>query len=217
MLKAAGAGRVVLCDSKGVVREDRTDLTAMKRKHAARTAARTVGEAMRGAHVFIGVSVADCVRPEEVLAMAEFPAVFAMANPDPEIRPEAVRAAMGRRPYVMATGRSDYPNQVNNVLGFPFLFRGALDAGAGEINLAMKQAAAGALAAVAREPVPPQVQDLYPDTPLAFGPQYLIPKPFDRRLFVEVSLAVALAATSSGAGKPFDPGAYRASLEARRA
>jgi malate dehydrogenase (oxaloacetate-decarboxylating)(NADP+) len=215
MLKAAGVADVTLCDSRGVVRADRTDLTPKKREHAVQGSAKTVGEALRGAHVFVGVSVADCIKPADVLAMAPFPAILAMANPDPEIRPDIVREAMGQRPYVMATGRSDYPNQINNVLGFPFLFRGALDAGAKSINLAMKTAASHALAAVAREPVPEDVQRLYAGSTLIFGPSYIIPKPFDRRLFVEVSFAVAQAAVQSGAASGFDLATYRHQLEER--
>ncbi len=217
MLKAAGARHVVLCDSKGTVRNDRTDLNAKKREHAVATSATTVGEALRDAHVFVGVSAADCIQPAEIAAMAAYPAILAMANPDPEIKPEAVAAALGKRPYVMATGRSDYANQINNVLGFPFLFRGALDVRATAINLPMKQAAAAALARVAQWPVPPEVQAVYPEQPLVFGPGYIIPKPFDRRLFVEVSLAVAAAAIRSGVAQPVDLDAYRQILEVRNA
>ncbi len=222
MLKAAGAADVVLCDSKGVVREDRADLNPMKRRHAVRTKFRTLSEALRGAHALVGVSTADCVEPAWVRNMAPFPAVFAMANPDPEIRPEAVAAALGKKPYVMATGRSDYPNQINNVLGFPFLFRGALDVRARAINLAMKQAAARALAELARRPVPDPVRKLYRDPGLEFGPGYIVPKPFDRRLFVEIPAAVARAAVESGAARRPPRGgaawltAYRAALARRR-
>ena len=215
MLKAAGTISVTLCDSRGVVHLDRTDLTPKKREHAVSTPARTVGDALRGAHVFVGVSVAGCIKAADVRAMDAFPAILAMANPDPEIRPEVVREAMGQRPYVMATGRSDYPNQINNVLGIPFLFRGALDAEAKSINLAMKTAAANALSAVAREPIPEDVRRLYTSENLEFGPAYIIPKPFDRRLFVEVSFAVAQAAVQSGAASDFDLSAYRRSLEQR--
>jgi malate dehydrogenase (oxaloacetate-decarboxylating)(NADP+) len=215
MLKTAGVRNIVLCDTKGVIHDGRTDLTAKKREHAVKTAARTVVEAMRGAHVFIGVSAADCVQPDDVRAMAPYPAIFAMANPDPEIRPELVAEALRGKPYAMATGRSDYPNQINNVLGFPFLFRGALDVHATAINLPMKRAAAKALADVARLPVPDEVKALYPSQRLEFGPGYLIPKPFDRRLFVEVSRAVAEAAVESGVARPVDLTAYRRSLEER--
>ncbi|MDD4621926.1 MAG: NADP-dependent malic enzyme, partial [Kiritimatiellae bacterium] len=171
---------------------------------------------MRGAHVFIGVSVANCVKTEDVLGMSEYPAIFAMSNPDPEIRPEAVAAALGGRPYVMATGRSDYPNQINNVLGFPYLFRGALDARACTINTAMKVAASEALAELARAPALDEVRKLYSRERLDFGDGYIIPKPFDRRLFVEVSYAVAKAAVESGAAPAgTDLAGLRESLERR--
>jgi malate dehydrogenase (oxaloacetate-decarboxylating)(NADP+) len=221
MLKEAGVADVTLCDSKGIVREDRADLNPMKRRFAVKTKSSTLAEALRGADVFVGVSVADCVQAEWIQAMAAFPAVFAMANPNPEIKPAAVAAALGKKPYVMATGRSDYPNQINNVLGFPFLFRGALDVRARTINLAMKRAAAQALAELARKPVPAAVKKLYRDASLEFGPGYLVPKPFDRRLFVEVPSAVAQAAVVSGAaGSPPAGGAdwlpaYRAALARR--
>jgi malate dehydrogenase (oxaloacetate-decarboxylating)(NADP+) len=217
MLKLAGARHVVLCDSKGVVRRARGGLTGKKLEHAADTSAETVGDAMRGAHVFVGVSVANCIRPEDVKGMASYPAVMAMSNPDPEIRPEAVAAALGDRPYVMATGRSDYANQVNNVLGFPFIFRGALDAGARSITMEMKMAASRALADLARREVPEEVRALYGAPELAFGPGYVIPKPFDRRLFVEIPLAVALAAGGKGAAGKLDAATYRAALERRNA
>lgn len=215
-LKVSGAKSIILCDSKGVIRTDRTDLNVTKRKHAVTTTARTVGDAMRGAHVFIGVSVADCIRPEDVRAMASYPAIFAMANPDPEIRPDTVAAAMGDKPYIVATGRSDYPNQINNVLGFPFLFRGALDVRAKTINMDMKLAAAKALAALARQPTVKSGQmHFYPDEELVFGRKYLIPKPFDSRLFLEVSHAVAAAAVTSGVAEPVDLKQYRTELEKR--
>jgi malate dehydrogenase (oxaloacetate-decarboxylating)(NADP+) len=198
MLKTAGVQSVVICDSRGVVHHGRDDLNPQKRVHAAETSVRTVGEALRDAHVFVGVSVADCIKPDDIRAMASYPAIFAMANPVPEIMPELVADVMGNQPYVMATGRSDYPNQINNVLGFPFLFRGALNVGARTINKAMKVAAAEALAHVAREPITAEVQSFYPDEHLELGPHYVIPKPFDRRLFVEVSGAVAEAAVKSG-------------------
>jgi malate dehydrogenase (oxaloacetate-decarboxylating)(NADP+) len=149
--------------------------------------------------------------------MAGYPAIFAMANPDPEIKPEIVAEALAGKPYVMATGRSDYANQINNVLGFPFLFRGALDVRARTINTAMKVAASEALATLARQPVPSDVQALYPDEQLAFGSGYIIPKPFDRRLFVEISFAVAQAAVKSGAAPAADLAALRADLEKRNA
>jgi malate dehydrogenase (oxaloacetate-decarboxylating)(NADP+) len=218
MCKAAGVKDLIMCDTKGVIHSARTDLTDHKRRHASDTQARTLQEALRGAHVFIGVSVADCVTADDVRGMAEYPAIFAMSNPDPEIRPDIVAHVMGDKPYVMATGRSDYPNQVNNVLGFPFIFRGALDAKARTVNTAMKVAASEALAALAREAVPADVQALYPQEKLAFGNGYIIPKPFDRRLFVEVSFAVAKAAVVSGAAPAdTDLAALRADLETRNA
>jgi len=216
MLKGAGAVSVAICDSKGVLRTDRTDLNAEKRRHAVTSGARTLAEALAGAHVFIGVSVANCVKPEHVRSMADYPAIFAMANPDPEIRPEAVAQALGSRPYIMATGRSDFPNQINNVLGFPFLFRGALDVRASRINIEMKVAAARALAELARLSVTDQVLAVYPKENLTFGPTYIIPKPFDRRLFVDVPLAVASAAVATAVAKtPIEPGPYREQLICR--
>ncbi|MDD2455246.1 MAG: malate dehydrogenase [Kiritimatiellae bacterium] len=218
MCKAAGVRDLVMCDTKGVIHAGRSDLTEHKRRHAAETRARTLTEAMRGAHVFIGVSVANCVKTEDVLGMSEYPAIFAMSNPDPEIRPEAVAAALGGRPYVMATGRSDYPNQINNVLGFPYLFRGALDARACTINTAMKVAASEALAELARAPALDEVRKLYSRERLDFGDGYIIPKPFDRRLFVEVSHAVAKASVESGAAPAgTDLAGLRESLERRNA
>jgi len=218
MCKAAGVRDLVMCDTRGVIHSGRTDLNDHKRRHASDSPARTLQEALRGAHVFIGVSAADCVTADDVRGMADYPAIFAMSNPDPEIRPEIVSEVMGCKPYVMATGRSDYPNQINNVLGFPYLFRGALDAHARTVNTAMKVAASEALAALAREPAPSDVQALYPDERLEFGNGYVIPKPFDRRLFVEVSFAVARAAVESGAAPTdTDLAALRASLEARNA
>ena len=199
MCKAAGVQGLVMCDTRGVIHTGRADLNAHKRRHACDSAARTLQEVLRGAHVFIGVSAADAVTAEDVRGMAEYPAIFAMANPDPEIRPEGVAEVLGDKPYVMATGRSDYPNQVNNVLGFPFLFRGALDVKARTINTAVKVAASEALAALARQPTPSEVQALYPRENLVFGNGYIIPKPFDRRLFTGVPLAVARAAVASGA------------------
>lgn len=212
MLKSAGATQVVLCDSRGVIKSSRTDLNDKKREHAVDCSADTVGEAMKNSHVFVGVSVADCITPDEIASMTTYPGIFAMSNPIPEIRPENVATVMGDRPYVMATGRSDYPNQVNNVLGFPFLFRGALDARATAINTPMKVAASEALAAAARAPVDQQVADLYSEEELEFGPAYIIPKPFDRRLFVDVSFAVAKAAVDSGIAGTIDLDLYRSEL-----
>lgn len=216
MCKAAGVQDLTMCDSKGIIRADRTDLTEHKRRHAVTTDKRTLKEALVGANVFIGVSAAHVLTGEDVKQMADFPAIFAMANPDPEIEPSEVAAAMAGKPYVMATGRSDYPNQINNVLGFPFLFRGALDVHARTINTEMKVAASTALAMLAREPVPADVQALYPGENLTFGPQYIIPKAFDRRLYEVVSYAVAEAAVKSGAAPAdTDLAAVKAKLQAR--
>ncbi len=216
MLKAAGVGQLVLCDSKGVIHPERRDLTDRKRALAVTTSARTCADALLGADLFIGVSVADCLQAEDIRAMASFPGVFAMANPDPEIAPSVVRSALGDAPHVMATGRSDYPNQVNNVLGFPFLFRGALDVRARRINMEMKIAAAHALANLAQQPVPDELRPLYPDERLEFGTDYLIPKPFDRRLIVEIPCAVADAAVASDVAEHgFQGSTYRESLQAR--
>lgn len=218
MCKAAGVKNITMCDSKGVISIDRTDLNPFKAKHAVKTAAKTLKEALVGADVFIGVSAANVLSKEDVAKMSEFPAVFAMANPDPEINPKDVAAALAGRRYVMVTGRSDYPNQINNVLGFPYLFRGALDVRATTINKEMKVAAANALAALAREAVPADVQALYPDEKLEFGTGYIIPKPFDRRLFVEVSFAVAKAAVETGVARiNVDLDKYRKELQERNA
>ena len=218
MCKAAGVQDVIMCDTKGTLRTDRADLNAYKAKHAVATDKLTLKDALVGADVFIGVSAANVLSGDDVKTMADFPAIFAMANPDPEIDPAVAAKALEGRRFVMVTGRSDYPNQINNVLGFPYLFRGALDVRARTINKEMKVAAANALANLARQPVPETVKALYPDENLEFGDGYIIPKPFDRRLFVEVSYAVAEAAVNSGVAAPdIDLVAYRASLEARNA
>ena len=216
MCKAAGVADVTMCDSKGVISTSRTDLNPYKARHAVATDAKTLKEALRGADVFIGVSAANVLSGEDVKTMGAFPAIFAMANPDPEIDPATVAEALGDRPYIMVTGRSDYPNQINNVLGFPYLFRGALDVRARTINKEMKVAAAHALAALARQPVTPEVQALYPNEKLEFGTGYIIPKPFDRRLFETVSFAVARAAVETGVARAkIDLDAYRADLARR--
>lgn len=216
MLKCKGVNNITICDSKGVIRDDRTDLSVYKRRHAVNTKAKTVSDALCGAHVFIGVSVANCIKPEDIQHMESFPAIFAMANPVPEIMPEVVAECMRGKPYVMATGRSDYPNQINNVLGFPFVFRGALDVRATRINMEMKLASAEALAEVALKPVPFSVQKLYQlNGELCFGSEYIIPKPFDPRLFVEVPSAVARAAMTSGVASKLDIEEYKKQLETR--
>jgi malate dehydrogenase (oxaloacetate-decarboxylating)(NADP+) len=218
MMKAAGVKNVIMCDTKGTIRTDRTDLNAFKARHAVDTEAKTLKDALVGADVFVGVSAANVLTGDDVKTMGEFPAIFAMANPDPEISPDVVAEALADRRYVMVTGRSDYPNQINNVLGFPYLFRGALDVRATTINKEMKVAAANALARLARETVPEDIKALYPNENLEFGTGYIIPKPFDRRLFVEVSFAVAEAAVKTGVARlDIDLQQYRRELEARNA
>ena len=195
---AFGAKRenVVMLDSKGVIRDDRDNLTSQKAEFATHRRIDTLDEAMKDADVFVGLSTSDIVTPEMLMVMAKNPIVFAMANPDPEIKYQL--AIDTRDDIIMATGRSDHPNQVNNVLGFPFIFRGALDVRATKINEAMKMAAVKALANLAKEPVPEQVNIAYNETRLTFGKDYIIPKPFDPRLIGEVSPAVAKAAMESG-------------------
>ena len=195
---AFGAKRenVVMLDSKGVIRDDRDNLTSQKAEFATHRKIDTLDEAMKNADVFIGLSTSDIVSPAMLKVMAKNPIVFAMANPDPEIKYQL--AIDTRDDIIMATGRSDHPNQVNNVLGFPFIFRGALDVRATKINEAMKMAAVKALANLAKEPVPEQVNVAYNETRLTFGKDYIIPKPFDPRLIAEVPPAVAKAAMESG-------------------
>jgi malate dehydrogenase (oxaloacetate-decarboxylating)(NADP+) len=208
----AGATRILMCDSRGVIREGRDDLNPLKARFACRTECRSLEDAMRGADVFIGVSRPRLVTREMVRSMASNPAVFAMANPEPEIRPEEVRAA--RDDAIIATGRSDYPNQINNVLGFPFIFRGALDVRARDITTGMKIACAKALAGLAREEAPDYISRAYGGARLSFGRDYFIPKPFDRRVFVRASAAVAEAAIRDGVARnPLDIADYRAEIE----
>ena len=191
---------VTLCDSKGVVYKGRTEgMNQWKSAHAVATKDRSLADAMKGADVFFGLSAAGALTPEMVKSMAANPIIFAMANPDPEITPEEV--AKVRSDAIMATGRSDYPNQVNNVLGFPYIFRGALDVRARTINEDMKIAAARALAELAREDVPDEVGAAYHGSRLTFGPQYLIPVPFDPRLISTIPVAVARAAMESGVAR----------------
>ena len=198
LYKAFGAKseNIVMLDSKGVIRKDREELTTEKAEFATDRKIDTLEEAMVDADVFVGLSIADIVSPEMLLSMGPKPIVFAMANPDPEISYSL--ACKTRDDIIMATGRSDHPNQVNNVLGFPFIFRGALDVRAKKINEAMKMAAVKALADLAKEPVPEQVNIAYGETRLTFGKDYIIPKPFDPRLIATVPPAVAKAAMESG-------------------
>jgi malate dehydrogenase (oxaloacetate-decarboxylating)(NADP+) len=218
LIKAMGmpGENVMLCDTKGVIYQGRSDgMNQWKSAHAVATKSRSLEDAMAGADVFIGLSVKDAVTPEMVRSMAKKPIVFAMANPDPEVTPEEVRSV--RDDAIVATGRSDYPNQVNNVLGFPYIFRGALDVRASTINEAMKIAAANALAELARQDVPDEVDAAYSGRRLRFGPDYIIPVPFDPRLISYVPPAVARAAMDSGvARRPIaDMETYVASLKGR--
>ena len=198
LYQSFGAKRenIVMLDSKGVIRADRENLTSQKAEFATQRKIDTLEEAMKDADVFIGLSTSDIVNPQMLLSMAANPIVFAMANPDPEIKYHL--AVKTRDDIIMATGRSDTPNQVNNVLGFPFIFRGALDVRATSINEEMKKAAVIALAELAKEPVPEQVNIAYGETRLTFGKDYIIPKPFDPRLIAAIPPAVAKAAIDSG-------------------
>ena len=218
LIKAMGVphDNVIMCDRTGVIYQGRTEgMDQWKSAHAAKTTTRTLAEAIVGADVFLGLSAANALSAEMVRSMADQPIIFAMANPDPEISPPVARAA--RPDAIIATGRSDFPNQVNNVLCFPFLFRGALDVRATTINEPMKIAAANALAKLARETVPEEVAAAYGGLAHKFGRDYIIPSPFDPRLMEIVASAVAKAAMESGvAQKPItDMAAYRAQLRAR--
>ncbi len=217
LIKSMGArhNNCILCDTKGVIYQGRKEgMNQWKSAHAANTDLRTLDEAMKGADVFLGVSVKGAVTSEMVSNMAKDPVIFAMANPDPEITPEEARAV--REDAIVATGRSDYPNQVNNVLGFPYLFRGALDINARAINDEMKIACARALAELAREDVPDEVAMAY-GTNLTFGRDYIIPAPFDPRLIYKIPPAVAKAGMDTGvARRPIvDIEGYEESLKAR--
>ncbi|HET9426774.1 MAG TPA: NADP-dependent malic enzyme [Allosphingosinicella sp.] len=217
LIKAMGVphDHVLMCDRKGVIYQGREDLDQWKSAHAAKTDRRTLHEALKDADVFLGLSAAGALKPEMVMEMAPKPIIFAMANPDPEITPPEAKAA--RPDAIVATGRSDYPNQVNNVLGFPFIFRGALDVRATTINEEMKIAAARALADLARQQVPEEVAAAYGGKAHTFGADYIIPAPFDPRLMEIVPAAVAQAAMDSGvAQRPIaDMDAYRTKLRSR--
>ena len=217
LIKAMGVkgDHVIMCDRKGVISTDRTDLDQWKSAHAVPTDKKTLAEALEGADVFLGLSAAGALKPEMVKTMAKEPIIFAMANPDPEIWPPDAKEV--RPDAILATGRSDFPNQVNNVLGFPFIFRGALDVRATAINDAMKIAAAEALAELAREPVPEEVAAAYGGRAQSFGRDYIIPAPFDPRLMEVVASAVAEAAVQSGVAQKPIAGmeAYRQQLRAR--
>jgi malate dehydrogenase (oxaloacetate-decarboxylating)(NADP+) len=218
LLKSMGVKNenIILCDTKGVVYRGRTEgMNQWKSAHAVNTKARTLADAMVDCDVFLGLSAKGALTPDMVRSMAANPIIFAMANPDPEITPEDAKAV--RNDVIIATGRSDYPNQVNNVLGFPYIFRGALDVRATTINEAMKIAAAEAIAALAREDVPDEVAAAYRGARPVYGPDYIIPSPFDPRLISRVSGAVAEAAMISGVARKQieDLSAYQFQLSAR--
>lgn len=212
---ALGAKRenIIMCDSRGVIYKGRNaGLNPQKERFLVETDRRTIGDALVGADVFVGLSNGGAINQENVKSMAKNPIIFAMANPDPEILPVDAREA--RSDVITATGRSDFANQVNNVLGFPFIFRGALDVRATKINDEMKVAAAYSLAALAKEPVPDKVAKAYGNQKFEFGPDYIVPKPFDPRVLVWESVAVAQAAMETGVSRiKIDLDAYKKSLE----
>lgn len=212
LLKSAGmkSENILVLDRQGVIHAGRAGLNPYKAEFAVDTSARTLDDAIQGADIFLGLSGPDLLKPEQLKTMAEKPVVFACSNPDPEIQPDVARAA--RPDVIMATGRSDFPNQVNNVLGFPFIFRGALDVRATAINEAMKLAAAEALGALARLPVPDEILRAYEVENMSFGPDYIIPKPIDARLLNVVAGAVARAAVKSGVARTELPDQYRATV-----
>jgi len=209
LLKGLGAKpeNLFMVDRKGVIHDGRDDLNQYKQEFAVHTDRRSLADAMKGADVFIGVSGPDLLSPDTLKLMAANPVVFALSNPDPEIHPQQAHAV--RSDLIMATGRSDYPNQVNNVLGFPFIFRGALDVRARCINLEMQMAAVHALRELAHEPVPVEVLQAYTVDSLSFGKDYIIPKPVDARLIDCVPRAVARAAVDSGVARLALPEYYR--------
>jgi len=214
MYRALGAKHIVMCDSKGVISSDRKDLNPYKAEFAINTDLRTLEEAIEGADMFLGLSVAGALSKEMVAKMAPEPIIFALANPTPEILPEEV--AEVRDDAIMGTGRSDYPNQINNVLGFPFIFRGALDVRAKKITEGMKMAAAEALAALAKEPVPYYVKAAYNKEDIHFGKEHIIPLPFNKEALIWVASAVAKKAVEEGVARVegFDYEAYRERLRA---
>ena len=214
MYKQLGVKNITMLDSKGVIHSGRTDLNKYKQEFAFDTPDRTLEDAMKGADMVLGLSGADLIKPEWVKTMSEeSPIIFACANPNPEIKPPLAKEA--RPDIIIGTGRSDYPNQVNNVLGFPQIFRGALDVRATKITENMKMAASRALAALAKEPVPEHVKKAHGRETMEFGPDYIIPSPFDRRVLVYVASAVAQAAVEDGVArvKEFDLDAYKAKLQ----
>ncbi len=213
ILLGADRDKMIMCDSRGVIYKGRKEgLNPQKERFISETSCRTIEDALKGTDVFVGLSNGGAISKDMVRTMADNPIIFAMANPDPEITyPDAKDA---RKDIIMATGRSDYPNQVNNVLGFPFIFRGALDVRAKEINEEMKVAAARSLASLAKEPVPSSVTKAYGKETFEYGPDYIVPKPFDPRVLVWESVAVAQAAIDTGAARiNIDIDEYRDQLE----
>lgn len=204
---------ITMCDSKGVITKDRENLSPAKAEFATDADIHTLAQAMVGADIFLGLSVADVVTPQMLLSMAPDPIVFALANPEPEIAYDIAKAT--RPDMIFATGRSDYPNQINNVLGFPYIFRGALDCRATQINEQMKVAAAKAIATLAQQPVPRDIIKAYGADTISFGKEYILPKPFDRRLLTIVAPAVIQAAQQSGVAQRqiTDLDAYRRKLQ----
>lgn len=213
MYQSVGVKNIIMCDSKGVIHSKRDDLTEQKKEFAIDTDARTLADALKGADMFLGLSKAKLLTQDMIENMANNPIIFALANPEPEIRPEVAHAI--RDDIIIGTGRSDYPNQVNNVLGFPFIFRGALDVRATKITENMKIAAAMALAQLAKESVPSEVCKAYGVDEIKFGKDYIIPKPFDPRVLLVVAPAVAKAAIKDGVSlvKELDEDLYIQSLK----
>ena len=212
MFRDLGAKNILMCDSKGVISTSREDLNKYKQEFAIDTEDKTLADAMQDADMLLGLSVAGTVTKEMVASMAKDPIILTLANPTPEILPEEVKEV--RNDAIIGTGRSDYPNQVNNVLGFPFIFRGALDVQAKKITENMKMAAARALADLAKEPVPYYVKAAYGDENLGYGKEHIIPKPFNKEVLIWVSSAVAKAAVEDGVTdmKDFDYNEYRKKL-----
>lgn len=212
MYRNLGVEHIVLLDSRGVVSTERTDLNKYKEEFAIKTRDKTLKDAMRGADMFLGLSKPKILTDDMVKNMSAYPIIFALANPVPEIMPEDVKRL--RKDAIVGTGRSDYPNQINNILGFPFIFRGALDVRANKITENMKIAAANALAKLAKEPASDELKQMYAGEVLEFGVDYVIPKPFDKRVKAAVSTAIATAAVKDGVAKlkSFDEKAYFESL-----
>ena len=211
MYKALGATNIVICDSKGAITSKRSDLNKYKQPWATDLDITTLADAIDGADVVVGNSKADSITQDMVKTLAQNAMLFVMANPNPEIKPEL--ALEVRDDLIIGTGRSDYPNQINNVLGFPFIFRGSLDVRAKAVNMEMKLAACHALAQLAKKEVPHYIRDAYNGIQLSFGKNYILPKPFDRRVFVDLSVAVAKAAMESGVARlSIDIDEYKQSL-----